>query len=366
MLRAFLILTLGFAALTGSGAGIQAQNERPPLIGVTSIAFSSEIQAIVDGMRDRLAERGFVTGTSIAMQVRDAGANGDMMEKIVLDFAKARARLIVAITTPAIRTALNADTRIPVVGASIPFEAATALSNEHRRRPLTGVAESDTRDDQLSLIRMVAPDVSTVAIPADPAGGPLADQLQPWIAAARRHGITVTPLAVSIARNTIAGTISDLDPQRSTLLLDRALLHEAPVEALAEAAAGRKLRLLATDEDSVIRGALAAIVIDPFGIGQQLGEVVADILEIPSAARLPFRRARASRLVLNEDGRGLIDIAAIEDSLGKNQRSVIDWAEDGDPRPSVKPAPPAPPSPLGVARGITVPAPRSRPPAPTR
>ncbi len=366
MLRAFLILILGFAALTGSGAGLQAQNERPPLIGVTSIAFSAEIQAIVDGMRDRLAERGFAPGTSIAMQVRDAGANGDMMEQVVRDFAKARARLIVAITTPAIRAALDADTRIPVVGASIPFEVATALSNEHRRRPLTGVAESDTHDDQLALIRMVAPEVSTVAIPADPARGPLADQLQPWIAAARSHDITVTPLAVSIARNAIAGTIGDLDPERSALLLDRVLLPEAPVEALAEAAAGRKLRLFATDEDSVIRGALAAMVIDPFGIGQQLGEVVADILETPSAARLPFRRARASHLVLNEDGRDLIDISAIEDSLAENQRSVIDWAEDAGPRPRVKPAPPAPPSPLGVVRGITVPTPRSRPPPPPR
>ncbi len=366
MLRAFLFLIILAVTAAGGSAGARAQSEHPPLIGVTSIAFSAEIQAIVDGMRDRMAARGYAPGTTITMQIRDAGANGDLAEQVVRDFAKARARMIVAITTPAIRTALEADSRIPVVGATIPFETATALSNEYRRRKLTGVAESDTRDDQLALVRMVAPEVSVVAIPVDPEQGPLAEQIQPWIASARSHDITVTPLAVSIARNAIADTIGDLEPGQSALLLDRALLPDAPVEALAEAAAGRKLRLFATDEDSVIRGALAAMVIDPFGIGQQLGEIVADILETPSAARLPFRRARASHLVLNEDGRDLIDIAAVEESLAENQRSVIDWAEDAGPRPRVKPAPPSPPAPLGIVRGITVPTPRSKPQPPPR
>lgn len=365
MLRAFLFVILCAAAVAAGGTA-RAQSAHPPFVGVMSIAFSAEIQAIVDGMRDRLAERGFVAGTTITMQVRDAGADGSRAAQVVREFADARARLIVAITTPAVRTALEADTRIPVVGARVPFETATALSSEYRRRSLTGVAEGDTRDDQLALIRLVASDVTTVAVATDPANGPLKSQLEPWTAAARSHDITVIPLAVSVSRNAIAETIGDLDPANAALLLDRTLLPDAPVEALAAAAAGRKLRLFATDEDSVIRGALAAMVIDPFGVGQQLGEIVADILDSPSAARLPFRRARASHLVLNEDGRDQIDIAVIEATLAENQRSVIDWAEDAGPRPRVKPSPPEPPAPLGVVRGIKVPTPRSRPQPPQR
>ncbi len=357
------VFTLALLAASGSG---RAQTDEAPLIGVTSIAFSADIQAIVDGMRDRLAERGLVSGRNISIHVRDAGADGSKAEQVVREFDEAGARMIVAITTPSIRTALEAGSRIPVVGAGLPLEEATALNSRYRRRPVTGIADSDTQNDQFALIRLVAPEVNTVAVPVDPARGELSAQLKETTANARSHNIAVVPLAVSIERNAIDGTVRELNPNDTALLLDRKLLPDAPVEALAAAAGQHKLRLFAADEESVIRGALAAMVVEPFGIGQQLGDVVADILERPSAARLPFQRARASHLVLNEDGRALIDVAAIEESIAKAQRSVIDWAEGTGPRPRVKPAIPEPPPPLGVVRGIKVPTPRSRPPIPER
>ena len=343
-----------------------AQGDAPPLIGVAAISLDAQTQAIIDGMRDRLAARGFVSGRNIAIHVRPSGPGSPKPEETIRGFADAGARIIVAITKPAIDAALEHGRRIPVVGTGLDLDSATRLSNNHRRRGLTGIAETDTHDDQFALIRLVAPEVETIAVAADPARGDIDEQLREIRASARSHDLALVPLAVSLERNAVDEAISDLDPRNTVLLLDRSLLPDAPVEALAAKATADRLRLFAADEDSVIRGAVAAMVIEPFGIGQQLGEIVADILETPSAARRPFQRARASHLVLNEDAREMIDVAAIEASIAESQRSVIDWAEDSAPRPRVKPVIPEPPPPLGVVRGITVPTPRSRPPIPER
>ena len=90
-------------------------------------------------------------------------------------------------------------------------------------------------------------------------------------------------------------------------------------------------------------------------------DMVADILEKPSSARRPFERTKASHLVFNENGRAVLDIAAIETALAGRRHSVIDWAKDASPRPRLKPVIPAVPTPLGVARGIKVPTPRPKP-----
>jgi ABC-type uncharacterized transport system substrate-binding protein len=358
--RIFVALALLVTAIAPG----HAQTGSPPKIGITSIAFSAEIQAVVDGMRDRLAARDFRPGQTVDFLICDSAADAARATEVVRDFTAQNVRVIVAITHPSIQAALKNRTRIPIIGAGLSMAQALQISKDHRRRAVTGIAESDTRDDQLSLIRLLAPDIRAVAIPVDPERGSMSIQLQDMIAAARSYDLTAIPIPVSIRRNAVGDELGSLDPQTTVMLLDRQLLPGAPVEALATATRRQKLRLFASTEDSVVRGALAAMVIEPYGIGQQLGDLVANILENPSAARVPFERARASHLVLNEEARSVLNVDAIEAELAEQRRSVIDWAEDAGPRPRVKPPIPEAPAPLGVVRGITVPTPRSKPPRP--
>ena len=354
----------GSGALIGPDRGwlAQSQNKAPPRVGIVTITFSAEIQAVVDGLRDRLAERNFSPGQTINFLVRETSAGSARAADVIREFAEQEVRVIVAITNPSLQAALDQKSRIPIVGAGISMEQARQISNEHRRRAVTGIAESDTRDDQLALIRILAPDAKNVAVPVDPERGGLTTQLQELLAAARSFELDVAALPVSIRRNAVGEELGALDPQDTVLLLDRKLLPDAPVEALAAAAAQQKLRLFASEEDSVVRGALAAMVIEPYGIGQQLGNLVADILDDPSAARVPFERVRASHLILNKDAKGILDVAAIEEQLAGQRQSIIGWAEGAGPRPRIKPPIPDAPPPLGVVRGITVPTPRSKPP----
>lgn len=345
----------------GTGWPAHAQDRDAPLVAVTAITMNAGIQAIIDGMRDRLAQRGRRPGETVTIEIVDAGADEVRAAELARVFARRNARVIVAITEPSIVAALKTNSRTPVVAAEISMETAAGYTNDRRRRPLTGIAYGTTHDDQFALIRRLAPAARTVAVPVDPIDGDMRARLQNLTAIARAHEITVTPLPVSVIRNAVSNRIGELDPASSAILLDRGLLPAAPVEALAAAAGARKLPMFATDEDSVIRGALAAMIVEPFGVGLQLGDMVAHVLDEPAAARLPFERARASHMVVNQEARALIDVAAIEREQSNQRRSVVDWADATGPRPRIKPAAPDEPPPLGIARGIEVPVPRSRP-----
>lgn len=364
MLRFAILLALVPILLFPAGRTAMAQDETPPLIGITAITISAEIQAVIDGLRDRLAERGYRPQKNIAFDIRDSTADTSKASNVIRAFADLDVEVIVAITNPSIEIALAHDNRIPIVGSGLTMAQAWQITRDHRRRPITGIAEGDTLYDQLALIGILAPEATTVAVPVDPQNGPLTEQLKELVAVARVQNLAVTPLPVSVAENAVDENIRTADPDTTALFLDVTLLPNAPVEALAAAAAGQQLRLFSNSEDAVIRGALATMVIEPYGIGQQLGDVVADILENPTAARRPFERARASHLVFNEEGRAVLDVTAIETEIADRQRSAIDWAETSTPRPKVKPAIPEAPPPLGVVRGIKVPTPRSKPPTP--
>ncbi len=247
-----------------------AQEQAPPLIGITAITITAEIQAVIDGMRPACGTR-LPAAENIAFDIRDSAADPAAASNLIRDFVNRNVRVIVAITNPSIRIALAQDNRIPIVGTGLTMDQAWQITRDHRRRPITGIAESDTRADQFALIRVLAPEVITVAVPVDPINGPTAAQLQELVAIARAQDLTVTPLPVSVAENAVDENIRNLDPDTTALFLDVTVLPDAPVEALAAAAAGQRLRLFSNSEDSVIRGALATMVIEPYGIGQQLG-----------------------------------------------------------------------------------------------
>jgi putative ABC transport system substrate-binding protein len=354
-------LIAGSTGIEHARAQSKPDERKIPFVAVTTITSNADIQAIIDGMLDQLATHGRWPGDTITIEVADADSDAARATEQVRAFVRGGADVLVAITVPSIEAAVAANSRLPLVVAGVSLETAESYKRNRRRRTVTGIVSGETHVEQFALIAKLAPETKTVAVPVDPIDGNMQARLQRLTSTAKRQGLTIMPLPVSVLQNAVSNRISELDPQTSVILLDRSLLPAAPVEALAAAAESRKLPFLATDEDSVIRGALAAMVVEPFGIGVQLGNLVARILEEPAASRAPFERARASHLVVNQDARALVDVAALERDTSSAQRSVVDWADIAGPRPRIKPSVPDQPPPLGVARGIDVPTPRSRP-----
>src|SRR5690606_11430606 len=92
---------------------------------------------------------------------------------------------------------------------------------------------------------------------------------------------------------------------------------------------------------------------DPFTVGQQTGDRVAQILSQPGAARQPFGRARATRMVINREAAMQAALPVPEPDENDGTVQVLGWARDAAPRPRPKPPPAGGPGMTAAGNGET-------------
>ncbi len=331
------------------GAHAADDDDALPLVAVTAIVRDAAIDALYTGMTDALREAGYRDGESVRLRFESAESDAGRAAELVRSFGRERADIIVAFTEPSVGIAARERLRMPLVIAGVGPEFANELRRNRRARLLTGIVDGERFDTPLTLIRDIAPNVRSVAVPIDIDKSANPEAMRLLTAFARSIDLSVEPLPVSLENGAIAATIKSYSPANTVILLDKRIFPDAPVERLIAAAEASNLLVFASDEDSVVRGALAAIVIDPYGTGWQIGELVARILEQPSAARTPVQAAEPSYVVINQDTAARAGIEIPSAVLARRGR-IIDWADIAGPRPRGKPVVPEPPPAAGDAR----------------
>lgn len=319
------------------------EQEALPFVAVTAIVRDTSIDALYTGMTDALREAGYRDGDTVRLRFEDAQADAVKAAELVRSFERGGADVIVAFTEPSARIAAAERLRVPLVIAAIGPATAEDLRRKRKARSVTGIIDAERYDTQLALIREVAPNVRTIAIPVgvdDPAGK---DALRLTTAFARGLDLTIEQLPVSIDNETIGARINSFPADQTAILLDKRIFPDAPVERIIAAAEAANLLVFAGDEDTVVRGALAAIVTDAYGTGHQIGRLVALILKEPSAARTQMQPAEPSYIVINQDTASRAGVE-IPDAVLTRRGRIIGWADIEGPRPRGKPAAPEPPS----------------------
>jgi putative ABC transport system substrate-binding protein len=362
-----LSLAAAVAGLTAAWPGAQAADDDDalPLVAVTAIVRDAAIDALYTGMTDALREAGYRDGESVRLRFASAETDAGRAAELVRSFGRDRADIIVAFTEPSVRIAAAERLRVPLVIAGVGPDFANELRRNRRPRLLTGIVDGERFDTPLTLIREIAPSVRTVAVPVDIDKAADTEAMRLLTAFARSIDLAVEQLPVSLENGAIAATIKDYSPADTAILLDKRIFPNVPVERIVAAAEASNLLVFASDQDSVVRGALAAIVVEPYGTGWQVGELVARILEQPSAARTPLQSAEPSYIVINQDTAARAAIEIPDDVLARRGQ-VIGWADIAGPRPRGKPVAPEPPPPLSEEPKSGTANPRSKPPVQAR
>lgn len=345
----------------------QAAEERDavPLVAVTAIVHDASIDALYTGMTDAMRDAGYRDGDSVRLLFENAQADAVRAAELVRSFGRGRADIIVAFTEPSVRIAATERLRVPLVIAGIGPATANELRRNRRARLLTGIVNADRYDTQLALIREIVPNARTIAIPLGVDNPTGKEAMRLMTAFARGIDLTIEQLPVSIDKGVIAATIEEYSPDDTVILLDKRIFPDAPVERIIAAAEAADLLVFASDEDTVARGALAAIVPDPYGTGQQVGRLVARILKNPSAARSPLQPAKPSYIIINQDTAARVGIEIPKTVLARRGR-IIGWADIDGPRPRGKPVAPEPPLPSSEEPETGSANPRSKPPVQDR
>ena len=119
-----------------------------------------------EGLRQGLAELGYVEGRTLIIERRRAESNDDL-QTAAADLVRSKVSLIVALSTPAARAALSATATIPVVFVSgDPVGTGLAASLAHPGANASGLSTLSTElmAKRLEFLQQVAPGVRRVIL----------------------------------------------------------------------------------------------------------------------------------------------------------------------------------------------------------
>ena len=116
-LRVIATLAMAWAMAMPHNAIAQSNDAELPFVAITLTTNSAEIQAIIDGMQDQLAVRGYWTKDTIRIEVANTGADPSHAVNQVRAFVRDGADVLVAINVPSIEAAVAADNQVHLVVA---------------------------------------------------------------------------------------------------------------------------------------------------------------------------------------------------------------------------------------------------------
>lgn len=298
--KSFSRLLLGTAVLllVAIAGPAQAQTKT---VKVTAIVEHPALNAVRDGTRDELAERGYVVGENLNWEFQTAQGDVGIASQIARKYVGDNPDVIVAIATPSAQAAVSAaNGRIPVVFSAVtdPVAAKLVDSLDHPGGNVTGVSDMAPIDRHLEFIRNLMPQADTLGVPYNPGEANAVVQIKALKKLAPKHGFTVETAAapkssrVLIASRSLIGKVDAIYvPTDNTIV--------SALEAVVKVGRSANIPVFSADTNSVSRGAAAAIGFSYYDIGRQTGALVARILEDEKAGSIPVQFVHELQIYLN-------------------------------------------------------------------
>lgn len=249
-------------------------------VEVLSIVEHPALDAIRDGVRDELQAAGYDAGKNLKWEYQSAQGNTGTAAQIARKFVGDNPSVIVAIATPSAQAVVAATKTVPVVysGVTDPVAAQLVKRWSATGTNVTGVSDKLPLDRQIALIKRVVPHAKTVGMVYNPGEANSVVVVKALKELLAQQGMTLKEAA---APRTV-----DIAPAAKSLIGKVDVIYTntdnnvvSAYEALVKVADDAKIPLVASDTDSVKRGAIAALGIDYGDLGHQTGKVVVRILK---------------------------------------------------------------------------------------
>lgn len=268
---------LGALALAGvlAHSPVNAQS-----VAVTSIVEHPALDSIRDGVKESLAAAGYTADSGLNWQFQTAQGNTAIAAQIARKFVGDKPDVIVAIATPSAQAVVAATKSIPVVYSAVtdPVAAQLVASMEPSGTNVTGVSDSLALEKQVELIQRVVPDAKTVGMVYNPGEANS-------VVVVERLRELLPERGLSLVEATAARTV-DVGAAARSLVGKVDVIYTntdnnvvSAYESLVKVGNDARIPLIASDTDSVGRGAIAALGVNYHDLGLQTGEMVIRILK---------------------------------------------------------------------------------------
>jgi putative ABC transport system substrate-binding protein len=270
-----LVSTLALAAVCSAPA-LAADKT----VLVTAIVEHPALDAVRDGVKDELKDEGFEAGKNLKWEYQSAQGNTGTAAQIARKFVGDKPDAIVAIATPSAQALVSATKTIPIVYSGVTDPVAAQLVKDWKASGtnVTGVSDLLELEKQVDLIKRVVPNVKRVGMVYNPGEANSAVVVKAMKELLGKSGITLVEAAaprtvdVGSAAKSLIGKVDVIYTNTDNNVV-------SAYEALVKVGNDAKIPLVASDTDSVKRGAIAALGVNYYDLGRQTGKVVARILK---------------------------------------------------------------------------------------
>ncbi|MBV6272042.1 ABC transporter substrate-binding protein [Alcaligenaceae bacterium CGII-47] len=268
---------VGVAAVAGLMASsiVSAQS-----VAVTSIVEHPALDSIKDGVQDTLTKAGYTEAKGLKWQFQTAQGNTAIAAQIARKFIGDKPDVIVAIATPSAQAVVAATKTVPVVYSAVtdPVAAQLVPSMDASGTNVTGVSDALSLEKQIDLIRKVVPDAKKIGIVYNPGEANSVVVVKALRELLPKSGMTLIEATaartvdVGAAARSLVGKVDAIYTNTDNNVV-------SAYEALVKVGDSAKIPLIASDTDSVKRGAIAALGVNYYDLGVQTGKVVIQILK---------------------------------------------------------------------------------------
>ena len=290
-------LALGAVALASlaAHAAVQAQS-----VAVTSIVEHPALDSVRDGVKQALEDAGYTEAKGLKWQFQTAQGNTAIAAQIARKYVGDKPDVIVAIATPTAQAVVAATKTIPVVYSAVtdPVAAQLVPTLEPSGTNVTGTSDALALEKQIELIQTVVPGAKRVGMvynPGEANSVVVVERLRELLPQAGMTLVEATAartVDVGAAARSLVGKVDVIYTNTDNNVV-------SAYEALVKVGNDADVPLIASDTDSVKRGAIAALGINYFDIGVQAGNQVVRILKGEAAGDIASQTSDKLELFVN-------------------------------------------------------------------
>jgi putative ABC transport system substrate-binding protein len=293
-----ILLTASALLLNVSSVGAQGRQFRVAVLTAGPIAAPA-----VDGLREGLAQLGYIEGKNIAYMVEDAQGEVANLANRAAKIAEAKPDVIFAIGTTPTAVAKQATTTLPIVFTLVadPLRSGFIASYASSQNNLTGITNSagPLSGKRLEILQEIAPGIKRVLALVAPSEKAAEVTIQFLTEAAPKLGIELLRHDVSskqeieeILKTLPKGTVDAIYYVPSSLVAAHLnlLIHKAKED---------RIPLTVTDYSMVEQGALVSYGADLRLLGIQAAKLIAKIMKGAKPSEMPIQTPEQLLLTIN-------------------------------------------------------------------
>lgn len=313
-------LTVGLLTACGSNDD-QGKDSDLVRVGAVTIVSHPSLDLIYEGIREGLAEAGYVEGENLRIGLENPQGDQSTLANIANTYANSDNDVFVAIATPPAQALAQVIADKPIVFASVtdPVAAGLVETMEAPGGNITGTSDQLPADKQLEALVRILPDLASVGIVHSSGEVNSEVQARAMEEAAGARGIEVRITTVTNSSE-VQQAAESLDVDAYFVPNDNAVV--SALESLIQVAEKQGRFIFTSDADSVVRGAGASYSTDYRAQGVQTAGMIVKILEGADPAEVPVELQESLELTVNAEAASRMGVEIPPEVLADADRTV--------------------------------------------